>query len=270
LTTPGGGTANLVAFDDAAGNESMCFNASYDFNERTERDKVTAITVDETSTIGVNREVIVGQVQEIVVVGSQSWTIGASHDLSVKANYTIESGTESILVGGARLFDVAGDQTTNTGMLARVVGGAKAVLAIEQESIIVKCASVRTYRGTWAQISPKAVGVTVGGLHGVQVNGLRSVQCKAFKIKGWILKQTDASRSEKAGGKWTWEGTGGVKYDISGACQMKGSDVVFEATKKIELKAGGVKIVITPSKVLIKGKYQSSQSSADSSSESYD
>lgn len=270
LTTPGGGTANLVAFDDAAGNESMTFNASYDFNERTEKDKVSAITVDETNTIGVNCEVIVGQVQEVIVTGSQSWTIGASHDLSIKSNYAIETGTEAIIVGGARIFNVAGDQFTQAALLARVVGGAKVALAIEQESIIVKAASVRTYRGTWAQISAKGVGVTVGGLHGAQVNGLRSVQCKAFKITGSSLKETDASRSEKAGGKWTWEGKGGVKHDVSGAYQMKGSDVVFEAKNKIEIKAGGVKIVITPSKVLIKGKFNSSQSSADSASESYD
>lgn len=270
LTTPNGGSANLVAFDDAAGKESMTFNASYDFNERTENDKVTDITVDETSTVGVNNDIIVGQVHQVTVKGSQSWTIGATHDLSVKSNYHIETGTESITVGGARLFDIAGDQATQTGMLTRMVAGAKTAVAIEQESILVKGASTRTYAGTWIQVAQQGVGVTVGGACGLQVAGMRTVKCKGYTVSGKSLTETDASRSEKAGGDWAWTGKGGIKFDIAGACSMKGSDVVFEADNKIEIKAGGVKVTITSSKVTIKGKYKSAQKSADSATESYD
>lgn len=270
LTTPGGGSANLVAFDDAAGKESMTFNASYDFNERTENDKVTDITVDETSNVGLNNDIIVGQVHQVTVKGSQAWTIGATHDLSIKSNYHIETGTESITVGGARLFDIAGDQSTQTGMLTRMVAGAKTALAIEQESILVKGASTRTYAGTWIQVAAQGVGVTVGGACGLQVAGMRMVKCKGYTISGSSLTETNASRSEKAGGNWAWTGKGGIKFDIAGACSMKGADVVFEADNKIEIKAGGVKVTITSSKVTIKGKYKSSQKSADSATESYD
>jgi type VI secretion system secreted protein VgrG len=270
LTTPGGGSANRVAFDDAAGNEGMNFNASYDFNERTENDKVTGITADETNTVGVNRDVIVGQVHELIVTGSQSWTIGATHDLSVKSNYSIDTGTESVTVGGARMFDIAGDQTTQAGQLTRMVGGAKTALAIEHESILVKGASTRTYGGSWTQVAARGVDVTVGGVNGVQVGALRFVKCKGFTVNARGLVETNASRSEKAKGNWSWNGKGGIKLDVGGACNIKGSDVVFEAKDKIEIKAGGVKITITTSKVTIKGDYKSSQSSVDSADESYD
>jgi hypothetical protein len=45
---------------------------------------------------------------------------------------------------------------------------------------------------------------------------------------------------------------------------------VFEAKDKIDIKAGGVKVTMTPSKVTIKGKYESSQGSEESGDESYD
>src|SRR5262249_52468331 len=74
-TTPGGGSATRSQPDDTAGNEGMNFNASKDFNERTENHKNTSITANDTWTVGAARKLIVGQVLSIKVDASQSYTV---------------------------------------------------------------------------------------------------------------------------------------------------------------------------------------------------
>ena len=55
-----------------------------------------------------------------------------------------------------------------------------------------------------------------------------------------------------------------------GGITIKGADVVFTAQTKIQIKAGGVTLKITPGSVTITGKFKSSQSAKDDSDESYD
>jgi type VI secretion system secreted protein VgrG len=75
MTSPGGGSANMVQFNDAAGNETLHFQASFDLRERTEKDKAAEIASDETLTVGKNRELIVGQVHSAEITGNQTYKV---------------------------------------------------------------------------------------------------------------------------------------------------------------------------------------------------
>jgi len=270
LTTPGGGTANLVQFNDTAGGEGMNFNASYDFNERTENDKASDIKVDETITVGSNQTQIIGQVNSIAVTGSQTYSVGAVRNASVEANKTIQATNETISIGAARIFDIGGDQATFTTTLTRAVGAAKAIAAIEHESVLVTGGMIRTYGGSWAETAGGGVGVSVGGVNDAKVGGTKSVKCKEYGIKAGKLSEKYASRKEKAADIAT-NAKGAITFDISGATDMKGAEVVFEADNSIDIKAGGVKIKITKSKVSIKGNYKvSGASKDDGGDEKYD
>lgn len=270
LTTPGGGSANRFEFNDTAGNEAMNFNASYDFNERTENDKATSITADESITVGANQTSIIGQVHSVAVTGSQSYSVGATREVRVEANKGISCSTETVAVGGARIFDIGGDQATYSSVLTRVVGGAKVIASIEHESVLTTGGMARTYGGSWSQTVGMGVGVDVGGVNDSVVGGTKSVKSKAFDIKAGKLSEKYASRKEKADADIATSAKGAVTYDLKGACKMKGAEIVFEADSSIDIKAGGVKIKITKSKVSIKGVYKVKGGSNDTTNEKYD
>src|SRR5262249_9551113 len=99
-TTPGGGSANLVAMNDTAGKEGMSFNASKDFNEKTENDKTSNVSANDTWSVGAARKLIVGQVLSVKVSAAQSYTIGGSRTVNVTSNKMINAASESVMVGG--------------------------------------------------------------------------------------------------------------------------------------------------------------------------
>jgi type VI secretion system secreted protein VgrG len=122
LTTPRGGSANAVTFDDTAGNEGMTFNASADYNERTENDKVTVVAANEQAKVSGDRKLLVGQVHGVDVDGAQTHDVGGSRSLSVNANMAVTTGPESISIGGTRKFTVGGDYSIACASLSRRSG----------------------------------------------------------------------------------------------------------------------------------------------------
>lgn len=263
-TTPGGGSGNNVTTDDTAGNEGMTFTASKDFNEKTENDKNTAITANDTWTVGAASKTIVGQVFSQNVGGAQSYTVGGMRTVNVTANNVINTGTESVMIGGLRAFSIGGDHSTSSATLMRLVGAAKMEVAIEGASRAVKGASTLLVGGAWNIKTGKAHGVKVSGANTELVSGAKSVKGTkvSWKIKG-ALSETYASRSIKAGAERE-EGFGAaLDYSVGGATKMKGATVTFKAESKITIKAGGVTIEITPSEVKIDGDVKTTVETAD-------
>ena len=271
LTSPGGGSLNHITMDDTAGNEGMHFNASKDFNERTENDKVTAVKVNESHTVAAKRELIVGEVHRLQVAGSQTHSVAASREVNVDANKNIKAGTEAIAIGGARLFDVGGDYQTISSKLARIVAGAKGVAAIEKQSITITGGSVFINGSSWGQLSGLKASVEVGGVSAEDVGGAKNIKAKDYslEVKG-SLTETFASRTVEAGGDMKDEFKTTGTYHSNGTGKIKGSDVVVKATDEIKIKAGGVTIKIEKSSIEIEGKFDSSQSSVDKNDEDYE
>lgn len=270
-TTPGGGSENGVRIDDTAGNEGMAFSASRDFNERTENDKVATVTADDGWTIGGNRSTVVTKVYNLKVGGAQTYTVGGSRTVNVDANKLIGAGSESVTVGGARIFDVGGDSTTQASSLTRMVGAAKMVAPIEHQSQLVTGAASILVGGSWNQLSGLSAAVDVGGASAETVAGAKMIKALSYglSVRG-ALTESFASKKVDAGTDAIDAASSKGTLRAAGSVKVKGADVVFVADTRIQIKAGGVTIKITPSSVTIQGKFKSSQSAVDDANEDYD
>jgi type VI secretion system secreted protein VgrG len=270
-TTPGGGSVSGVQIDDTAGNENMAFTASKNFNERTENDKVTAVTSNDTWEIGGDRSTVVAKVYSLKINGSQTVSVGGGRTLNVDANKMIKAASESVSIGGARMFDVGGDSHTQASSLARMVGAAKMVAPIEHETQLVTGASSTLVGGAWNQLSGLSASVDVGGVSAETVAGPKMIKATSYSlhVRG-ALTESFASKKVDAGADVVNVASSKSTLRAGGGVKLKGADVVFTASTKIQIKAGGVTIKITPGSVTIQGQFKSSQSAADDSNEDYD
>jgi type VI secretion system secreted protein VgrG len=270
LTTPGGGSGNVIRLDDTAGSEGMAWTASKDWNERTENDKKTSIAASDATSVGGNRKVIVGQVFQVGVAGAQSYSVGASRAVNVDANKAINAASEAVIVGGLRLFNVGGDQVIGSSSLTRVVGGAKVEAAIEHQKRHVTGASMVLVGGGWSVKAGLHATTTVAGAHTELVSGAKNIKTPRYslKVRG-ALNETLASRSISAGGDRGENFTAAAAYEVGGSMKIEGADVVFTAKSKITLKAGGMTIVITPGSVKVDGDYKSSTSAVEDGKNQY-
>jgi type VI secretion system secreted protein VgrG len=256
--------------NDTAGNEGMNFNASKDFNERTENDKNSDITANDTWTVSAARKLIVGQVLSVKVGAAQSYTVGGSRTVNVTSNKLIGAASETVMVGGLRVFNIGGDYKTASASLTRLVGGAKAEAAIEHVTRSVKGAQTVLVGGSWNTVAGVSANVSVSGAATELVAGAKSIKASKYYlvVKG-AYNETLASRTVKAGGD-RQEGFGAAaSYTVGGSATIKGSDIVVKATAKITLKAGGATITITPGAIEISGDYKSTVDSADDGSQEY-
>jgi type VI secretion system secreted protein VgrG len=269
-TTPGGGGGNLIETNDTAGSEGMSFNASKDFNERTENDKNSAITANDSWTVGAARKLIVGQVLSVDVGAAQSYSVGGSRTVNVTSNKSISAGSETVMIGGLRTFNVGGDYSTYCSGLTRLVGGAKAEVAIESVVRSVKGASTVLVGGTWRTVAGASANVSVSGAATELIGGGKSIKASKYYlgVKG-AYNETLASRSIKAGGDREEGFAAAASYLIGASATMKGAEITVKATSKITLKGGGVTITITPGSINIDGDYKSSVDSEDVGDENY-
>ncbi|MFO0759562.1 MAG: type VI secretion system tip protein TssI/VgrG [Byssovorax sp.] len=269
-TTPGGGSANLIAMDDTAGNEGMTFNASKDWNERTENDKTTTVTANDSSSVGASRKLIVGQVLSVTVGGAQSYTIGGSRTVNTTSNMLIGSASETVMIGGLRTFNIGGDYKTGASSLTRLVGGAKAETAIESIVRSVTGAQTVLIGGSWRTVAGVSHNVGVTGAATELVAGAKSIKASkyALNVKG-AYNETLASRSVTAGGDVGEQFAAAASYNVGASATLKGSEITIKATAKITIKAGGVTITITSGAIKIDGDFKSSVESNDAGDQTY-
>ncbi|MFO0551169.1 MAG: type VI secretion system tip protein TssI/VgrG [Polyangiaceae bacterium] len=266
LSTPGGGKQNQLRFDDAAGNEGMLLNASKDFNERTENDKVTAVTANETNTVSGNHLNTVAIQQGTAVDGAQSYSIGGNRDLTTVGVLGISAASETVSVGANRNFKVGGDYETKAASIARIVGVAENVLAIQETNRHVTGASSIAVGATWAEIGGLTASQGVLGASTLTVAGPLSVRASNISINATTLTEKYAGAyAGTANGKFTAK-SAAVNLKAS-AVKVKGADVFFKATGKIVVKAGGVTITITPGSIKVKGKIKGDSTSVVSTKE---
>lgn len=261
LSTPGGGKLNQLRFDDAAGAEGMHIEASKDFNERTENDKVTTVTADENHIVGQNHVNTVKLQQITTVKGAQTYSVGKNRELTTAGVLGISAANETVMVGGIRKFAVGGDYATKAGSVARVIGAAENVLAIEETNRHVTGASSIAVGGTWTEVGGASASMGVLGANTLTVAGPLSVRAADVSINGTTLTEKYAGVYQgHAGSKFTLEAPQ-ITIKAGAAFKAKGAHVYFKATSKIEVKAGGVKITITPGSIKVKGKLDGSAAS---------
>jgi type VI secretion system secreted protein VgrG len=261
LSTPGGGKQNQLRFDDAAGAEGMHTNASKNFNERTENDKVVTVTADETNTVGGNHVNTVTLQQVVGVDGAQTYSIGGNRDVTTVGVLGISAASESVSVGGVRKFTVGGDYASKAASLARIVGAAENVVAIQETNRHVTGASSIAVGSTWAEIGGISAAIGVMGASTLTVAGPLSASATNVSINASVLTEAYAGLYRgHAGAKLTIKAPT-IKLQAGGACKVKGADVFFKAKSKIVVKAGGVTITILPGSIKVKGKLKGDSTS---------
>src|SRR5262249_36709364 len=125
--------------------------------------------------------------------------------------------------------------------------------------------------GSWHQLSGLSAHVDVGGASAETVAGAKMIKGLSYglSVKG-ALAESFASKKVQAGTDAIDAASSKETLRAGGSVKIKGADVVFVADTKIQIKAGGVTIKITPGSVTIQGKFTSSRSAVDDSTEDYD
>lgn len=260
-TTPGGGGGNFIQISDAAGQEGMSFNASGDYSEKIEKDKVALVAVNDVRDVGGKRKVVIDEHAIEAVGASFSTSVAALRKISVGSNHALKAASENIVVGAARLFNVGGDYTTTTPHYARLVGGAKQEIGIEHQSVF--CVGTNTVAVGGAlnvQAGPnESVGVAGAAVHKISGNHTFNAGTYDLKVRG-IYAESFASRTATTSAN-IGESYGKITYDFGGAASYTGSAVVIEAKGRLTIKASGATIVMTPGSITVQAAYDGSTKS---------
>jgi type VI secretion system secreted protein VgrG len=269
LTTPRGAGGNAIVLHDTKGREQMSIVASGNYEEQTEKDKVTEIGGSHARTVGADRKLIIGERFAHAVLGAQTITVRAVRTVTTDSNYFISVPAESIQVGGLRLFHVGGDYTTKAATLVRVVVGAKAEAPIEHQSVFVSGPSTLVVTGSLSTRAALAEAVGVGGACGVKIAGAKSIDCTGYNIttRGGLL-ESFASRTMQASGKVV-EVFSKANYHFKGGSSIDGAEIAIEAMAKLSIEADGLKIVMTPGSIEIQGKFDGGTASVEDGMHSY-
>jgi type VI secretion system secreted protein VgrG len=263
MTTPGGSSGNFLQISDTAGSEGFALNATGNYEERTENDKVTKIAATQQRDISGARTLNVLERLSESVAGAQTLTVGALRKVTVGSNYGVVAGSEQVIVGGARMSRVGGDYLTKTPTFVRVVGGVKQEIPIEHQSVFTQGVSNLLVGGSLSTKTGVAEAVGVAGAAVIKVSGLQAINAAtyALTVRGLYLEsygsRTATSKSRLG------ESCGKVTYDITGAATYTGSSVVIEAGAMLTIKASGLTITMTPGSITVQGNYQVSGSSVE-------
>jgi len=129
--SPGGGAHNTVSFDDARGRQCFAIHAGFAKSAQVANNMMVQTTKVEKQGIGASQTVSVGANDDLTVkealiqqVGSQTATVGATQSIYVKGHLTHTVGSESVVVGGALLEKVGNPVTgaLNLGVNAALAG----------------------------------------------------------------------------------------------------------------------------------------------------
>lgn len=257
-TTPGGGSANTLRMDDAAGQEDVLLNASSNYNERTESDKTVDVKGTDAHAIGANRTQIVGAVCAVKVDAAQSTSVGASRTVNVGGAMAFGLGSESVTVGGARLFEVGGDYATDvSGTLSRIVGAAKIETAIAGHNRHVTGGAAVVVGGSWNEVGTVASVVGVAGAHVRAIGGPINVRALHYGLSATALNESFGSHEVSAAGFVQEKFKGAASLSVGGSASLKGSKVIVKAKSGITIEAAGMTIKITPSSIDVQGPFGS-------------
>jgi type VI secretion system secreted protein VgrG len=239
----------------------MLVAASADFNERTENDKVTSVTANETNIVGGDHTNTVTIQQNIAVKGVQTYSVGGNRDLTTVGTLGISAASESVSIGGIRKLTIGGDYESKAASLSRVVGAAENVLAIQEANRHVTGASTIAVGGTWTEIGGVSASTGVLGASTLTVAGPLSIRASKGSVNASVLTEKYAGVFKGHAGSNLTVKSAVVKVKAGGALKAKGADVFFKAKTKITVKAGGVTITITPGSIKVKGNLKGDSTS---------
>ena len=110
-SSPGGGGANQIRFEDKAGSEEVSVASQKDTTLATGNNKTVSTASNETKNVGVNATLTVGADQTVKVTNGYKHTVGGGQTAIVSGNRTIEvNAVYGLTSGGASSTSVGGNQ----------------------------------------------------------------------------------------------------------------------------------------------------------------
>lgn len=251
-TTPGGGSSNVVMFDDTAGGLGMNLTASSDYNEKTEAAKKTSVAASDTLTVGGTLTESYKQSASVKIGGAQLQSVAGPRKVSSAAGIVEDAAAEVIAVGGARSLTIGGDLSTQAGAsLSRTVGGAKIELALAGYEQHVSAVSTLAVGGALVEAGATA-SLTVGGVSLVSSASF-SVLTGKYSEQALGLQESAASIAIK-GTKVSYKAGGGMSL-MFGSTSLTAPRVIFLATTTLAVNAGGARLFLTPGSVKVSGVF---------------
>lgn len=256
-TTPGGGSANEIRFEDAAGAEEMFLNASHDMAVSVHNDKTKTVGVNHSHKVGVDRSLRVGTNASLGVTGEQSLSVGAAEMLSVSGARSVTlGGNDTHSVGAARTVTATQGHSLDVGGGRSLTVGASMLCAagLGVDRAVLGTCSV-TVGGAWLSVAGAGLDNATAGASAETVGGAK-VQAGAggiaLSVKGVLAETVGGAYVNSCGGNAGETAKGALKVNVGGVFIANAPKVLIEAESRIVIRCGGASITITGSSVEVK------------------
>lgn len=253
-TTPGGGSANEIRFEDKSGSEEIFLNASKDMDVSIGDTKDKKVGNNHSHDIGATSKVTVGTHRINNVTADHKYKVGASETLTVSGSRTTGiAGGESVTIGGARSVTVIhGKSIEAGGGRSMTVGGNMMDIAALGVSRAVLGSATITVGSAWITAAAVGLGnVTLGA--GAETVGGAKLQIGGggvtYTVKGALAEAVGGAYVSAAGGNFGETATGAITFLVGGAFLVNSPTIEFEAESEISIVCGGSSIKISSSSI---------------------
>jgi len=256
-TTPGGGSANEIRFEDAAGAEEIFINASKDMNVVVGDNKGETIGVNHAHQVGSNLERKIGDNLKLGVTSNQDVSIGGSESLTVSGKRVVSiQGSDTESVGGSRSVTVSGGSDLEaTGGRSLSVGGSQMAASALGVNRTVLGSLDASIGGAWINAAALGVADVTGGAGALTVGGAKidmgATGCKTA-VRGALAETVGGAYVINAGKNVGESAEGALSVTVGGAFLGNAPEIQIEADSKISIRCGGATLTITPSSVEVK------------------
>ncbi len=256
-TSPGGGAANEIHFEDQRGSEEVFVNASRDMNLLVQSQRNELVGRDQARDIGVDHHLTVVDRFTDNAVGDQRVSIG---------------GDESLAISGARNESVGGDEQHTVGATRQLKTKTGATVTAKKiRAVKVGAALIDTTVGDITAVSSKLHSVLVGGAAVklgaesiTETSGRRAMQtvgvAKLEKAKAGRKIDVRADYEEsttnlimKTAARYVDQAEESGSWSSDGKLSAEGADILVEAKDRIELRCGNSTLVINSDGIELSG-----------------
>ncbi len=128
VSTPGGGGANEIRFEDKSGSEEIMIHSQFDTNITVANDKTKDVGNSETQNVKVNSTMSVGANQTVKITKGSESSVGSNQSVTV-------GGNRSVGVNAVTTQNIAGKSTNSVGgnQMEMIGNPLEAILALAVE-----------------------------------------------------------------------------------------------------------------------------------------
>lgn len=251
LTTPGGGSANEIHFEDKKGAENMFWHASRDLHLITKNDLYEQVRRDAKHEIGQHQSFRIGDDSAELVGRDRTTTIGTDRTIETGASRAAASGVEVRTIGGSRTLKVGGSHGETSKDRKLKVGAAQINISLGEITQRSKLGAT-TVGGLELGVSGEssthangAVAIETTGAVRLQFADRNGVLGVAKDMKDTVL----GAMSLDAGKDIILDTETDAKFDILGALTGAADDITFEAAESIVFRCGKSVVRLEPKEI---------------------